>query len=226
MSSKIWNRDEPWLRSTEAIEKIRNIFCVGRNYRDHATELGNEVPAEPLIFGKSTHALASASHPIKLPRGRANIHHELEWVLFIARDHVVSRPFSDCVGGVALGLDLTDRDAQNRLKAAGQPWELAKGFPGSAVVTDFYTVQDWEEFSHLSFSLVSDGRALQRATAAEMIFPWQVLVDYVGEHFGLQAGDILYTGTPAGVGRLTAGQVLEFHVDGLMMARTTVEKMG
>jgi fumarylpyruvate hydrolase len=203
---------QSWLTAEEAITKTRNVFCVGRNYINHAKELGNAVPSSPMIFGKSTHALAPAQGEIWLPAGKDNIHHELEIVLFIRRTYEKGATVADMVSGVGLGLDLTDRTAQDQLKAAGHPWELAKGFPNSAVLTDVYRVSDIERMTEVEFSLSIDGKVIQRGVAQDMLFDFQTLIDFVGQNFGLSEGDILYTGTPEGVGPLAAGQqlVLQF----------------
>jgi fumarylpyruvate hydrolase len=193
---------EVFLSAAKAREAVRNIFCVGRNYRDHALELGNAVPEAPLIFGKPTHAIAVAAGDLVLPEARANIHHELEIVLYMQDRHRPGRAYTESVGGIALGLDLTDRDAQNRLKAAGQPWEFAKGFRNSAVLTDFRRVKDWDLLVETPFTLEKNGTIVQKGVARDMLFSWQALLDYIATHFDLAAGDIVYTGTPAGVGPL------------------------
>ncbi len=190
------------LSAAKARETVRNIFCVGRNYRDHALELGNAVPDAPLIFGKPTHAIAVADGDLVLPEARVNIHHELEIVLYIQDHHRPGHAFTESVGGIALGLDLTDRDAQNRLKAAGQPWEFAKGFRNSAVLTDFRRVEEWDALEETPFTLEKNGTVVQEGVARDMLFSWQTLLDYIATHFDLAAGDIVYTGTPAGVGPL------------------------
>lgn len=198
----------------DSLLSVRNIFCVGRNYVDHAKELGNAVPTSPLIFCKTTHALAEAAGRLLLPKDKSNIHHEVEIVLYIEKDHVPGQPFQESVGGIALGLDLTDRDMQSKLKAAGQPWELAKGFPSSAVITDFHQVVDWDALADTSFTLKKNGNVAQTGVARDMLFSWQVLLDYIAQQFTLKAHDIVYTGTPAGVGALSAGDKLELIFDG------------
>lgn len=221
----------PWKTSDEAVQQARNVFCVGRNYRDHAIELGNDVPTAPLLFGKWTHALQPCSGALALPAGRTNIHHELEIVLFLTKPYVAGDDWRTFVGGIALGLDLTDRDAQNRLKAAGQPWEYAKSFPQSAVVTDFYRVQDWEAAQSCNFSLTilsepsggGDERTVQSGRATEMLFPFERLIEYVGTTFGFGSGDMLYTGTPAGVGPLRRGDSLTLKMGDAVWGTCQVE---
>ena len=211
-----------WLPVKDAIEQIRNIFCVGRNYRDHATELGNAVPTEPMLFGKWTHALAACEGNLALPGHRTNIHHELEIVFWFGRSYEPGMSWTDAVAGVALGLDLTDRDAQNRLKAQGQPWEYAKAFPGSAVLTDFYRVEDFAALSETEFSLSINGKTVQAGQPTDMVFRFETLVEFVGKTFGFGEGDILYTGTPAGVGPLRTGDELELQFGGVAWGHCTV----
>lgn len=197
--------------AADAVRDVRNIFCVGRNYGEHALELGNDVPTEPMIFGKPTHAAVAAVGDISLPVGNASIHHETEVVLWISREYEPGLSVADLTGGIALGLDLTDRDAQNRLKAKGQPWEYAKGFRNSAILTPFYTVkgEEWASVLQTPFSLAltykGERRVVQTGRLAEMIFPLQTLIDFVGARFHLRPGDILFTGTPAGVGPVIPG---------------------
>ncbi|MCY0876813.1 MAG: fumarylacetoacetate hydrolase family protein [Firmicutes bacterium] len=205
--------------AADAVRDVRNIFCVGRNYGEHARELGNDVPAEPIIFGKSTHAAMAIPGTgivdVSLPSTRDNIHYETEVVLWISREYQRGMKVSDMVSGIALGLDLTDRDAQNRLKAQGQPWEYAKGFRHSAVWTDFYSVTEaeWDQVHQTPFTMVLERggqqRVAQEGQLSEMIFPLQTLIDYVGQRFYLAPGDVLYTGTPAGVGPLQTGDVAQ-----------------
>lgn len=211
-----------WLTAAEAQQQVRNIFCVGRNYRDHATELGNAVPQQPMIFGKWTHALVPCQGKIYLPAGRDNIHHELELVLWLNRAYQAGTPWTEYIGGMALGLDLTDRDAQNQLKAAGQPWEYAKSFQSSGVVTDFYHVTEWPAVADSSFSLEIDGRVIQEGQASEMVFSFEQLIEYVGTVYGFGAGDMLFTGTPAGVGPLHPGQQLKLKVGAVVWGACTV----
>lgn len=188
--------------STDVRDKfnaIRNIFCVGRNYRDHASELANAVPTEPMIFGKSTHALTSAKDVLVLPSNREEIHYEAEIVLFIGRPVVATSKALDVVTEVALGLDLTDRAAQSRLKEKGHPWEFAKSFVGSAVLTDFYRFETFDAVQTCTFSFSMDDKKVQVGQPTEMVFDFDTLIAYVYKHYGLSQGDILFTGTPAGV---------------------------
>ncbi len=182
-----------------AVRKVRNVFCVGRNYVDHAVELGNAVPTKPMIFGKPTHALAPADGVVTLPAGAKNIHHELEIVLLFADEFQDTDDWTSAVEGIALGLDLTDRDAQNELKAKGHPWEFAKGFRQSAILSGVHRVLDWEVLLETTFTLEKNGQVVQSGQARDMLFDFRTLCAFIRRRFGLTAGDIVYTGTPAGV---------------------------
>lgn len=206
----------------EAITHVNNVFCVGRNYVDHATELGNAVPTKPMIFGKPTHALTPAEGLVRLPEGANNIHHELEIVLFFASEFTDTDDWTQSVAGVGLGLDLTDRDAQNELKANGHPWEYAKGFRQSAVVTDVYEVRDWQALLREPFRLEKNGEVAQCGKASEMLFDFRTLAAFIHRRFGLCKGDIVYTGTPAGVARLTTGDVLKLSFGNIVLGEVTV----
>lgn len=211
----------------DKFETIRNIFCVGRNYRDHASELGNTVPTEPMIFGKSTHALIAAKDTLVLPKGRDNIHYETEIVLYIGRPVTAMSKAADVVTDVALGLDLTDRTAQSRLKEKGHPWEFAKSFVGSAVLTDFYRFDAFSAVQTCTFALVIDDKEVQTGYPRDMVFDFDTLIAYAYKHYGLSEGDILFTGTPAGVAALRADNrcVLKMNGDvwGSFVVRENLE---
>jgi fumarylpyruvate hydrolase len=192
-----------------AFEQIRNIYCVGRNYALHAKELGNDVPEQPMIFSKPTHALHPAKGKLQLPGGIGEIHHELELVVRIAALYEQGKPLTELIDGVALGIDWTARDVQNELKEKRHPWLLAKGFKGSAVLSDFAAFKGAESFEQLQFSLRMNGEIVQSGCPKDMIFSLAQLVNYIGTQFGLDAGDIIYTGTPAGVGPVNQGDVIE-----------------
>ncbi|MBB3111897.1 2-keto-4-pentenoate hydratase/2-oxohepta-3-ene-1,7-dioic acid hydratase in catechol pathway [Paenibacillus phyllosphaerae] len=187
---------------------IRNIYCVGRNYALHAKELGNDVPEEPMIFGKPTHALAPAEGELTLPGTIGEIHHELELVVRIGTEYAPGKPLDELIDGIALGIDWTARDVQSQLKEKRHPWLLAKGFKGSATLTEFQPFEGAEAFRALTFSFVKNGETIQHGSPADMIFPLEQLVHYIGDRFGLGQGDLIYTGTPAGVGPVADGDRL------------------
>jgi 2-keto-4-pentenoate hydratase/2-oxohepta-3-ene-1,7-dioic acid hydratase in catechol pathway len=191
------------------MDSCRNIFCVGRNYRLHAEELGNEVPTTPFLFSKPTHALVLADgREIVLPAGRGEIHHEVEVVVHIARPYEPGMSLSDVIDRMALGIDFTLRDVQSELKKKGHPWLLAKGFPNSAVITRSWEFPGLEACLETGFSLLKNGQQVQHGKMREMLFDLPTIIQFAGQHFGLDAGDIIYTGTPAGVGPVADGDQL------------------
>ncbi|KZE55589.1 fumarylacetoacetate hydrolase [Brevibacillus parabrevis] len=191
------------------MEQIRNIYCVGRNYRLHAAELGNDVPKKPMIFAKPTHALALTNgQEIALPGTRGELHYEAEIVVHIARPYEPGCALEQVIDKVALGIDLTLRDVQSELKSAGHPWLLAKGFKNSAILTPFQPFSGQSALQQADFSLHKNGEQVQRGNIGDVIFDLETILAYIEEHFGLGAGDIIYTGTPAGVGPVADGDVL------------------
>jgi len=193
---------------------IRNVYCVGRNYALHAKELGNDVPEEPMIFSKPTHALHPAEGVLKLPSEAGSIHYETELVVRIGRTYEPGVPVEQLVDGLAIGIDWTARDVQNVLKEKRHPWLQAKGFKNAAVLSPFRAFPGLEAFEALQFSLLHNGETAQEGSPRDMIFPLEKLVAYIGEHFGLAEGDVIYTGTPAGVGPVKDGDELILVMDG------------
>jgi len=194
------------------MENIRNIFCVGRNYRLHAAELGNEVPTSPFLFTKPTHALALAQgDAITLPGNQGELHYEAELVFHIAQPYREGMQVEDVIDRMALGIDFTLRDVQNELKKKGHPWLLAKGFRNSAVITPFHPFPGWDACTETAFSLKKNGTEVQRGTIGDAIFDVLTLIRFASERFGLSTGDLLYTGTPAGVGPVADGDRLSLY---------------
>ncbi|GED66800.1 fumarylacetoacetate hydrolase [Brevibacillus reuszeri] len=191
------------------MERIRNIYCVGRNYRLHAAELGNDVPTRPMIFDKPTHALAEAvGNEIELPGTRGELHYEAELVLHIARPYEAGVTLEQMVDKIALGIDFTLRDVQSELKKAGHPWLLAKGFKNSAILTSFHAFPGVDALQNTEFSLLKNGEQVQCGKINDVIFDLMTIITYISDHFGLDQGDIIYTGTPAGVGPIADGDVM------------------
>lgn len=192
------------------MESIRNIYCVGRNYGLHAAELGNDIPEEPMIFMKPTHALAPIEgQTIMLPGDRGEVHYEAELVVHIGRDYEAGVSIDSLIDSMALGIDFTLRDVQSVIKKKGQPWMPAKGFLNSAALSAFRPFSGFEEVRQTEFSLRINGVEAQRGNINDMIFNLQVIVDYIAKHYGLGKGDIIYTGTPAGVGAVRSGDRFE-----------------
>jgi len=192
------------------VETIRNIYCVGRNYVLHAAELGNEVPKSPMIFMKPTHAATEMNGgTVELPQQFGDIHYEAELVVRIGRPYTSGITADEMIDSFALGLDLTMRDLQSELKKKQQPWLKAKGFRNSALLTPFQALTDpIHDLGSREFILRINDQEKQRGHIRDMIFDLQQLIDHIGDHYGLDAGDLIYTGTPAGVGSLHDGDHL------------------
>ncbi|MFC4600069.1 fumarylacetoacetate hydrolase family protein [Cohnella hongkongensis] len=188
----------------------RNIYCVGRNYRLHAAELGNEVPTKPMIFTKPTHAVAGIEGgELRLPGAQGSVHYEAELVFAVGEPYEAGMRFDELVSAFTVGLDLTLRDVQDRLKEKGHPWLAAKGFRRSAVLGRWLAYPGLEEIARHDFGLRLNDREVQRGNVRDMVFDLQTLADFVARHYGLGPGDLLFTGTPAGVGALSEGDRLD-----------------
>lgn len=192
------------------------IICIGRNYVDHAKELNNEVPTKPVFFMKPDSALVTGNRPFFYPDFSNMVHHELEVVIRIDRlgrsieEKFAGRYFSE----IALGLDFTARDLQNEMKKKGLPWEIAKGFDYSAPVSDFLPVSKYKDIHDLSFRLEVNGKTVQDGTTALMIFSFEKIITYVSRFMTLKTGDLIFTGTPAGVGPVQVNDRLEAYLEG------------
>lgn len=203
------------------------IICIGRNYALHAAELGNAVPAEPLFFLKPDSAIHLHKHPFYLPDWSDDIHYEVEVVVRINRLGKAIEPrfahkYYDEVG---LGIDFTARDVQAECKAKGHPWERAKAFDHSAVVSQqFFPLADFTQgIQGLAFTLERNGEVVQTGDTRDMLFPVDDLIAYVSRYMTLKVGDLLFTGTPAGVGRVEPGDVLEGFLEGGSCFRVPVK---
>jgi fumarylpyruvate hydrolase len=185
------------------LNKINNIYCVGRNYAAHAKELQNEVPSSPMLFSKPTHALVKGDgQEVLFPGDRGSIHYETEIVIRMCRPYVQGITVEEIVDCMAIGIDFTLRDVQSELKKKGHPWLLAKGFPNSALVSNFIPFPGVEEMKKIDFSLVKNGEKVQQGKIENMIFDFQTIIDFTAQNFGLGEGDLIYTGTPEGVGQV------------------------
>lgn len=194
------------------------IFCIGRNYVEHAKELNNAVPTKPLVFMKPPTALLLDNKPFFYPDFTKNLHYELEVVLRISKNgKAIQKEFANrYYDKIAIGIDFTARDLQDDLKAKGQPWEIAKGFDSSAVLSKFVDLKDFDP-SNISFSMTKNGETVQKGTTKDVIFSFDTLVSYLSNFFTLQQGDLIYTGTPAGVGAVKVGDRLEGFLEGESM---------
>ncbi|WP_148716363.1 fumarylacetoacetate hydrolase family protein [Chitinolyticbacter meiyuanensis] len=198
--------------------RIANIFCVARNYVAHAAEMGSSIGPEPVVFLKPTSALMPHGDAIALPDWSVEIHHEAELVVAIGRDgrNIDRAAAMSYVAGYALGLDLTARDVQRVAKQNGQPWTLAKGYAGSAALTRFVPAPAIPFPGEVSYRLEIDGETRQYAEASQMAFDIPALLVWLSQRFGLTEGDLVFTGTPEGVGPIRSGQQLRLVLGGLI----------
>ncbi|MWV43817.1 FAA hydrolase family protein [Paenibacillus sp. HJL G12] len=191
---------------------IHNVYCVGRNYKLHAAELGNDVPEEPMIFMKPSHAAVELEGKIlALPQDKGEVHYEGELVLRVSRSYEPGIKVDDLVDKMALGIDFTLRDVQSVIKKKGHPWTAAKGFRNSAPISGFMDFPGVEATGAQDFTVHKNGSEVQRGNIKDMIFSLQEIVDYIGIHYGLGEGDIIFTGTPAGVGPCATGDTFELR---------------
>lgn len=197
---------------------VRRIFCVGRNYAAHAAEMGNEVDREaPFYFTKSPAHLVLSGAALPYPPGTSDYHHEMEFVVALgAPVFRCSREEAQAaVYGYACGLDMTRRDLQGAAKDKRRPWSLGKDVEGAAVIAEITKAAEFGEVAGQKISLTVDGTTRQDATLAELIHSVTDVIVHLSGFYHLGAGDLIYTGTPAGVGAVSAGAELEGHVDGL-----------
>ena len=192
------------------------IFCIGRNYVDHAKELNNPVPSEPLIFMKPPTALLLANRPFYYPDFTKDLHYEGELVLRVCKNGRSVQPeFAErYYDALAFGIDFTARDVQDKLKQKGQPWEIAKGFDRSAPLSAFMPLDELRDRQNIHFQLHKNGELVQDGHSADMIFQFNTLICHISRYFTLQKGDYIFTGTPAGVGPVQIGDVLEGFIEG------------
>ncbi len=185
---------------------IRNIWGVGRNYAEHAQELGNEIPVHPMIFLKAGSCATINSNEIAIPEWATEVHHEVELALkFSSHLHIIEG---------AIALDLTERKLQTAAKKNGTPWTLAKSFHGSCPISSFFTIRRFEEIADLNIRLWVNDELRQEGTTAQMIFKPDVLVEYIKHHFPVCPGDLILTGTPKGVGAMQRGDTLRAEIEG------------
>jgi 2-keto-4-pentenoate hydratase/2-oxohepta-3-ene-1,7-dioic acid hydratase in catechol pathway len=203
---------------------VANIFCIGRNYAAHAAELGNAVEPEPVVFLKPTSALLHEGMPLTLPDFSQDVHHEVELVLLIGQGGkcIPRHQALAHVAGYGIGLDLTARDRQGEAKQKGLPWTLSKGFDGSACLSRFLPASAVTHPQALHFHLDVNGVRRQTGDTRLMVYDLGFLIEYLSTRFTLQAGDLIYTGTPAGVAALAPGDVLDLDLNGQLQARFTV----
>jgi acylpyruvate hydrolase len=186
------------------------ILCIGRNYAKHAQELGNTLPTEPLFFLKPETAIQPKGHPFFIPHFSNDIHYEVELVVKINKTgkHIEEKFAHKYYSEIGLGIDFTARDIQQECKAKGLPWEKAKGFDGSAQISSTFIEKSDLELDNITFSLNKNGKQVQLGNSSEMIFKFDKIIAYLSKFYSLKIGDLIFTGTPEGVGKVEKGDFL------------------
>jgi len=203
------------------------IICIGRNYLDHASELGNSPPSEPMFFLKPDSSLLHKRHAFYIPDWTNEVHYEVELVVKIKKlgKAIQKKYASRYYDEVGLGIDFTARDVQSKLKAEGHPWEKAKSFDGSAVVSEKFIQLEslGKNVQDLNFDLSINGSTVQSGSTSEMIFKVDDLISYISQFMTLKTGDLLFTGTPSGVGPVRSGDKITGTLEGFQMLNVNVK---
>ena len=196
-------------------ESIMKIFCVGRNYVAHAKELGNEVPTEPVIFMKPKSALLQPNAPFYYPEFTNELHYECEIVLRIGKNgkYIQEKQANKYYNAISAGIDFTARDIQDELKKKGLPWEKAKAWDNSAVVGTWVDINPQLQKNNINFCLYKNKELVQNGNTNLMLFNFDQIVSNISNYFSLNIGDLIFTGTPAGVGECVVGDVLEGFIE-------------
>ncbi|CVK15823.1 2-keto-4-pentenoate hydratase/2-oxohepta-3-ene-1,7-dioic acid hydratase (catechol pathway) [Apibacter mensalis] len=192
------------------------FICVGRNYSNHAKELNNEIPKEPVLFIKPDTAFAKPGDDWYIPEFTEDLQHEVEILIKISKVGKYIQPefAGNYYSEIGLGIDFTARDLQDKLKEKGLPWEKSKAFDRSALIGNFVNKEKFN-LDNLNFSLVKNGQIQQKGNTSEMIFSFNFLVSYISQYFTLKMGDIIFTGTPSGVSKLKENDFLEGYIEGV-----------
>ncbi len=191
------------------------IIAIGRNYAEHAKELNNPVPTVPVIFMKPDTALLKDNKPFYHPEFSSDIHHEIELVIKISKEgkHVAEKFASNYFEEIALGIDFTARDIQQKHKEKGLPWELAKSFDNSAPISKFLPKSKFQDLTNLSFKLDINGNTVQSGNTKDLLFSFEKIIAFVSQYITLKKGDLIYTGTPQGVGKVNIGDHLAGYLE-------------
>jgi 2-keto-4-pentenoate hydratase/2-oxohepta-3-ene-1,7-dioic acid hydratase in catechol pathway len=191
--------------------QISTIFCIGRNYIEHAHELNNPVPKSPVIFIKPISSIIYSGYTVKLPPQSRDVHFETEVLVAIGKQgkNISEESAMDYIEGYGIGIDVTARDLQSEAKAKSLPWSVAKGFDTFAPISNFIPAEIVNNPRELTFTLEINGELRQKGNTSDMIFPINVLISKLSEFFTLNPGDLIFTGTPSGVGALNSGDELK-----------------
>ncbi|AIG30215.1 2-hydroxyhepta-2,4-diene-1,7-dioate isomerase [Flavobacterium psychrophilum] len=201
------------------------IICIGRNYTEHIAELQNERPAEPVVFLKPDSAILLKQHPFVIPEFSDDIHHEIEIIVRINKvgKYIEPKFAHKYYDEISVGIDFTARDLQQKLKDKGLPWEKSKAFDGSAVIGDFLSKKNYNSIENLTFELTNNGTTVQKGNTNMMLWKIDELIAYVSQYFTLKIGDVIFTGTPAGVAKVNPNDVLEGFLENNKLFRIQVK---
>ena len=201
------------------------IICIGRNYVNHAKELGNQIPSEPLFFLKAETAIQPKGHPFFIPDFSNEIHYEVELVVKIDKiGKNIKENFSHkYYNEIGLGIDFTARDIQEECQAKGMPWEKAKGFDGAAQISRSFINKSELDLNDISFLLEKNGEQVQIGNSKDMLFSFDKIISYISKFYTLKIGDLFFTGTPAGVGKVEKGDMLKGFIGEKEMFKVVVK---
>lgn len=201
------------------------LICIGRNYTEHIKELENEKPTDPVVFLKPDTAILLKKQPFFIPDFSEEVHHEVEVLVKINRvgKHIDRKFAHKYYNEIGLGIDFTARDLQNTLKAKGLPWEKAKAFDGSAVVGKWLDVSDISDVNAMAFCLKKNDVIVQKGNTSHMLWAIDEIIEYVSKYFTLKIGDVIFTGTPTGVGKVIANDKLKGYIENTEMFSITVK---
>ncbi|WP_040251687.1 fumarylacetoacetate hydrolase family protein [Psychroserpens mesophilus] len=201
------------------------LICIGRNYTDHIKELENEKPTDPVVFLKPDTSILLKKQPFFIPDFSEDVHHEVEVLVKINKvgKHIAKKFAHKYYSEIGLGIDFTARDLQSKLKEKGLPWEKAKAFDGAAVIGEWLPKQDFKDLNNINFSLQKNQAIVQEGNTSLMLYKIDEIIEYVSKYFTLKIGDIIFTGTPAGVGRVIANDKLTGFIEDKQLFSITVK---
>ncbi|MCK8479640.1 fumarylacetoacetate hydrolase family protein [Psychroserpens algicola] len=201
------------------------LICIGRNYTEHIKELDNEKPSDPVVFLKPDTSILLKKQPFFIPDFSDDVHYEVEVLVKINKvgKHIAKKFAHKYYDQIGLGIDFTARDLQSKLKAKGLPWEKAKAFDGAAVIGDWLPKSDFENMDEIHFSLHKNDTVVQSGNTRLMLWKIDELIEYVSKYFTLKIGDIIFTGTPSGVGKVIANDKLKGYIEDKQLFSITVK---
>jgi len=201
------------------------LICIGRNYTEHIKELQNERPTDPVVFLKADSSILAKKQPFFIPDFSNDIHYEVEILVRIDKvgKHIDKKFAGKYYNEIGLGIDFTARDLQTYLTGKGLPWEKAKSFDGSAVIGNWMSKNDIKDINNINFSLQRNGHVVQQGNSSYMLWKIDEIIEYVSKYFTLKIGDIIFTGTPAGVGKVEPEDILTGFIEGKQMLSVIIK---